>query len=334
MKKTLLLLALAALAGCESVVTVTPPAHTPRLSLLYTLSNQAQTAEYQRIEAFHDRNPFVSTSQAILVNKNLVGRTDATIELRDASGQLVEEFRPDTSRYTQQPTDYRYGSYIPVRGYVGVPGQAYRLRASAPGVEALEATLALPPLPAVEAVSFVQQPATASSSSFITPAKYGQLTFAIPDQAATTDYYVAYARALDANGRYWGYIFEDEGLRNTNGPDIKLNQFKLSSAGNINSIMPISDAGRQGQRLVYSAPVGIYYGGGYASNQPTPPPPAYLELTVSSVPASTYDFYQSVQRYREANDNPFAEPAPLRSNMQGGLGLFGGATDVVVRLKL
>ncbi len=334
MKPALLLLALAALAGCESVVTVTPPAHTPRLALTYTLSNQPQTADYQRIEAFHDRNPFASTSQAILVNKNLVGRTDATIELRDASGQIVEDFRPDTSRYTQRPTDYRYGSYIPVRGYVGVPGQAYQLRASAPGVEPVEATMTLPPLPAVEAASFVQQPATASSSNFITPAKYGQLTFAISDPAATTDYYVAYIRVLDAAGQYWGYAFEDESLRNTNGPSVKLNEFKLSSAGNINSMMPISDAGRQGQRLVYSAPVGVYYGRGYDSRNPTPPPPAYLELTVSSIPASTYDFYQSVQRYRDANDNPFAEPAPLRSNVQGGYGLFGGASDVVVRIKL
>jgi hypothetical protein len=41
-----------------------------------------------------------------------------------------------------------------------------------------------------------------------------------------------------------------------------------------------------------------------------------------------------LQRYRSANDNPFAEPAPLRSNVQGGFGLFGGASDVVVRIKL
>jgi len=334
MKPALLLLTLAALASCESVVTVTPPTFTPRLALDYTLSNQAPTAAYQEQSAFLSRNPFVSTSQAILVNKKFQGRTDATVELRDASGQVVEEFRPDTSRYAQKPTDYRYGIYIPVRGYVGVPGQAYQLRASAPGVEAVEATLTLPSLPTVEAVSFVQQPATASSSNFITPTKYGQLTFAIADQAATTDYYVAYIRALDAAGQYWGYAFEDEDLQNSNGPEVKLNQFKLSSAGNINGIMPISDAGRQGQRIVYSAPVGVYYGRGYDSRNPTPAPPAYLELTVSSVPASTYDFYQSVQRYREANDNPFAEPAPLRSNVQGGLGLFGGASDVVVRLPL
>ncbi|TDN40022.1 DUF4249 family protein [Hymenobacter sp. UV11] len=335
MKPALLLLALAALASCESVVTVTPPAHTPRLSLTYTLSNQPPTARYQ--QSFSDRGAFASTSQAILVNKNLEGRADATIEVRDASGQVVEEFRPDTSRYARLPTDYRYGAYIPVRNYVGVPGQAYLLRASAPGLEALEATMALPPLPALEAVSYVPQPVPAPGASGFTFDYYGLLSFAILDPAATTDYYIAYApRVLDAAGAFWGYAYQESDINNSNvpTPTINLNQFVLSYVGNVNSIIPISDAGRQGQRLVYSSPIYLYYGGGYASNRPTPPPPAYLELTVSSIPASTYDFYQSVQRYRTANDNPFAEPAPLRSNVQGGYGLFGGASDVVVRIKL
>jgi len=331
MKSALLLLALAALAGCESVVTVTPPAHTPRLSLSYTLSNQVPTADYQQY--FSVRSAFASTSQGILENKNLLGRTDAIIELRDAGGQVVEQFRPDTSRYSLKPTDYRYGTYIPVRGYAGVPGQAYQLRASAPGVEALEATLTLPPLPTVEAASYVALPPPANNNFISTP-YYGQLSFAIADPAATTDYYVAYARALDAAGQTWGFAAEDEGLRNQDGPEIKLNRFALSASGSTTSVMPVSDAGRNGQRLLYSNPVWLYYGRGYASNLPAPPPPAYLELTVSSVPASTYDFYQSVQRYRDANDNPFAEPAPLRSNVQGGYGLFGGASDVVVRIKL
>ena len=335
MKSVLLLLALAALAGCESVITVTPPAFTPRLALTYTLSNQPPTAAYQRQNAFGNRNPFTGNSQGILENKNLGGRADATIELRDASGQVVEEFRPDTSRYGRQPGDYyNYGSYLPVRGYAGVPGQAYLLRASAPGVAAVEATMTLPPLPAVEAASFAEQPVPATTGYFV-PTKYGQLTFAIPDPAATADYYVAYVRVLDAAGQYWGYVSREEGP-NQDGPEIKLNRFELSASisGNI-SIMPVSDAGRNGQRIVYSAPVGLYYGRSFASNQPnTTPPPAYLELTVSSIPASSYEFYQSVQRYRDANDNPFAEPAPLRSNVQGGYGLFGGSTDVTLRLKL
>lgn len=333
MKSSFLWLALAAtLAGCESVVTVTPPAHTPRLSLAYTLSTQPQSADYQ--ENYRDRNLFVSTSQAILVNKNLAGRTDAAIELRDASGQVVETFRPDTSRYAQKPTDYRYGAYLPVRGYAGVPGQVYTLRASASGVEAVQATLTLPALPAIEGASYLPQPVPTAGGSGFTYDYYGLLSFAIPDQAATTDYYVAYARVLDATGAAWGYVYQDDDLRTSNGPTIDLNQFRLSYSANVNSIMPISDAGRQGQRLLYSNAVGLKYARFSYPGGPVVPRPAYLEVTVSSIPASSYDFYQSLQRYRSANDNPFAEPAPLRSNVQGGYGLFGGASDRVVRIRL
>ncbi len=64
------------------------------------------------------------------------------------------------------------------------------------------------------------------------------------------------------------------------------------------------------------------------------PAPAYIEVIVSSIPVSTYDFYQSVQRYYDTDGNPFAEPAPLRSNVAPGYGLFGGATDVVLRIKI
>jgi hypothetical protein len=333
MKSSVLWLALAAtLAGCESVVTVTPPAHTPRLSLAYTLSTQPQSADYQ--ENYRDRNPFASTSQAILVNKNLAGRTDAAIELRDASGQVVETFRPDTSRYSQKTTDYRYGAYLPVRGYAGVPGQAYTLRASAPGVEAVQATLTMPALPTIEGASFVQQPVPAAGGSGFIYDYYGVLSFAIPDQSATTDYYVAYARVLDATGAPWGYAYQDDDIRNSDGPTIDLNQFRLSYIGNVNSIKPISDAGRNGQRLLYSNAVGLSYSRPYNPANPGRPRPGYLEVTVSAIPASSYDFYQSLQRYRSANDNPFAEPAPLRSNVEGGYGLFGGASDRVVRIKL
>jgi hypothetical protein len=50
--------------------------------------------------------------------------------------------------------------------------------------------------------------------------------------------------------------------------------------------------------------------------------------------ADTYEFYQSIQRFYDTEGNPFAEPAPLRSNIQGGYGLFGGATDATLRIKI
>ncbi|MBJ6144011.1 DUF4249 family protein [Hymenobacter sp. BT559] len=333
MKKVLFLGSLALLASCEAVVNVPTPAHTPQLSLLYTLSNQPITAEYNQY--FYNRNPYVSSSLGTLATTRLQGRLDATVELRDASGQVVEQFKPDTSAH--QPFDYRYGTYLPVRGYVGQPGQAYTLRASAPGLAPLEATLTLPAPATIDAASasFVTKPQVVAPGPYpFIYDYYGQLSFAILDAAATTDYYVAYARVFDAAGRPWGYVYQDNSGRNTEGPDIKLNRFDLSSTNDVYKILPVSDEGRNGQRLNFSHPVGLSYSGSYDPQRPNIPPPAFLEITVSSLPPATYDFYQSMQRYYDTNGNPFAEPAPLRSNLQGGYGLFGGATDTKFRIRL
>ncbi|WP_157887170.1 DUF4249 family protein [Hymenobacter sp. PAMC 26628] len=55
---------------------------------------------------------------------------------------------------------------------------------------------------------------------------------------------------------------------------------------------------------------------------------------MSGIPADTYNYYLSVQRYYDTENSIFAEPAPLRSNVPGGYGLFAGASDVVLRIPL
>ncbi len=329
MKKSLLFPLALALAGCETTVDVAPPPHTPRLALTYTLSNQAPgTADYRQF--FEGRALYVSTSQDVFNPTRLQGRADATVELRDAAGQVVEQFRP---RSRPGYPDSLRGYYAPTRGYVGRPGQGYTLRASAPGVAAVEATMTLPAPAAVEAGSYAPK-ATSGPGNGSNPA--GRLAFTVPDNAATTDYYLAYARVLDAAGRPWGQVQIDYSARNNNGPDIDfdLNRFKLSVANNRYDTFPFSDAGSNGQRLTSTSDVVLAYTGKYDPQHPTPPAPAFIEVIVSSISADAYDFYQSVQRYYDTEGNPFAEPAPLHSNVTPGYGLFGGATDVSFRIPL
>lgn len=324
MKTLLLRGALAAtlgLASCESVVPIDLPAYTPRLSVAYTLSNHAPPAGAQ--DFFDSRALYVSTSQSITNINRLAGRADATVELRDASGQVVEQFRP-RGRGGYGGTDSTQGFYVPVRGYVGQSGQRYTLRASAPGVDGVEASLTLPAAPTIEGGSY------ALSTMQPNYQYQGRLTFSIRDNAATTDYYMAYARVLDAAGQYWGQVSQDYAARNSLGPEIKLARLDLSRPGSPYQTLPISDAGRQGQRLSFSEDVSLSGFRGSSSGVE----PAFIEVIVSSIPAETYEFYQSIQRYYDTEGNPFAEPAPLRSNIQGGYGLFGGATDTKLRIRL
>ncbi|WP_161599599.1 DUF4249 family protein [Hymenobacter nivis] len=332
MKKSFLWLPLAAagaLAGCESVVNVEPPAHTPRLALTYTLTNGVTQAGNWN---FYDaRDLYVSTSQGVLVTKNLAGRADATVELRDDAGQVVEQFR--AKNRAPYGSDSLRGYYAPTRGYVGQPGQRYTLRASAPGVETVEAALALPAVPVLGAGSFVPNPPASFSPS---GNRFGRLSFAIADDAATANYYLAYARVLDANGQPWGRVFQDNSDRDDQvGPDVNLNRFDLSDPGTFYQTLPVSDAGRNGQRLVYSGKVRYYYSppSGFG-NYPNPPAPAFVEVLVSAIPVDTYNYYLSVLRYYDTEQSIFAEPAPLRSNVPGGYGLFAGASDTVLRIPL
>ena len=312
------------LTSCETIVDVPAPAHTPRLALSYTLSNQAATADYRAF--FGSRDLYVSTSQGVFETKDIKGRADAAVELRDAAGQVVEQFRARARPY-YNGTDSLRGYYVPTRGYVGQPGQRYTLRASAPGVEPVEATLTLPAPATVAAASYVAKTQSPNSNYY-----QGRLTFTVPDQAATTDYYLAYARVLDAQGQLWGRVNPDNSGRTTDGPNVSLNRFDLSDAYGYYRVFPLSDAGRNGQPLTASQEVSFYYSGAYGPQ--VAPLPAFIEVVVSTITPEAYSFYLSLQRYYDIDGNPFAEPAPLRSNVTGGYGLFGGAADVTFRIPL
>lgn len=331
---TLLLVSGLALAGCETIVDVDAPPHTPQLAMLYTLSNQAQTPGSQRY--FEARDMFVSSSQGVLDTRLLAGRGDATVELRNEAGQVVEQFRSKPRPgYTYGPNgalDSLYGYYVPVRGFAGEPGKTYTLRAYAPGLEAVEASLTLPARPVVESATYVARQAGQNNGSQYV----GRLNISVLDPAATTDYYVAYGRVLDQQGRFWGVMEIDYNSPNnsSDGPELNLERFQLSSPYGFYGQNPFADTNINGQRFSLSTDVVLYYQGIYDPRAPALPTPAFVEVVVSSITPDTFRFFQSLRRYYDTEGNIFAEPAPLFTNLQPGYGVFGGATDVTYRIPL
>jgi hypothetical protein len=47
-------------------------------------------------------------------------------------------------------------------------------------------------------------------------------------------------------------------------------------------------------------------------------------VTLYTIDLAYYDYLQSVEAARNANGNPFAQPATIKSNVQGGFGIFTG----------
>ena len=60
-----------------------------------------------------------------------------------------------------------------------------------------------------------------------------------------------------------------------------------------------------------------------------------LKLQVSNLSKELYDYERSLGKFYDADGNPFAEPAPVFSNVKNGLGCFAGynRTEISIKLK-
>jgi Domain of unknown function (DUF4249) len=326
--RSFLLLAVLALGGCETAADLPEPPHTPRVSLFYVLTPTLQDSSFS--ELFRQRQLYVSNSQRVFSTDRLNGRPDATVELRDAAGRVVERYRPIADNYgSRYGGDFGY--YRPVLGFRPRPGQAYSLRATVPGLEPAESTLTLPAAPTIESASYQVRTASTSGGGYST----GRLTVTVRDDPNAANYYLAFARVLDAQGQPVGYGTVEPD-RDSQANAASIDQFQLSSAQQqyrlgAYGIQPFADTNLNGPRLTLATDV--RYSAGCYSQGPCPQP-AFIEVTVSSITADTYNFYLSNRRYYDSDGNPFAEPAPLAGNVRNGYGLLGGAADATYRIPL
>jgi hypothetical protein len=328
--KKLVLLALvsSALASCETTVDLPEPPHTPRVSLSYVLTPTPQDSSFS--ELFGDRQLYISNSQRVFDTSQLTGRTDATVELRNAVGAVVERYRPVTTTVGNPQNGYPVGLgfYRPVLGFRPQVGQAYTLRATLPGLETAESTLTLPAPPVVVSGSYVARTAANPNSGQYT----GRLSVVLRDDPSQANYYLAFARLLDQQGQpgNWGAVQVDYNSQsNTAG---SIDQFQLSNPQQYYSVYPFADTNVNGQRITLASDVS-FYSYCYPPSSSCPQP-GYIEVYISSITPEAYNFYLSRRRYYDSDGNPFAEPAPLASNVRNGYGLFGGANDATYRIAL
>jgi len=318
-----LLLSATALAGCETTVNLPEPPHTPRVALRYTLTTAPQDSSFH--ELYVQRQLYISNSQRVFDTSELKGRPDATVELRDAAGSVVERYRPtliNNSGFSTLP-----GYYRPVLGFRPQVGQRYTLRASLPGLETAESTLTMPAPAVVESGSYLDR--TVSNPNSGSNVFQGRLSLVIQDDPSVANYYLAFARVLDQQGQPgpWSAVDVDYDSQSSS---VNIGQFQLSSPQQQYSIYPFADTDVNGQRIALTTDV-RFYSNCFQGNCPLP---GYIEVHVSSITPEAYNFYLSRRRYYDSDGNPFAEPAPLASNVRAGYGLFGGATDVSYRIKI
>ena len=315
-----------ALAGCETAVDLPEPPHKPRVALLYTLTTAPQDSSFSQL--FGQRQLYISNSQRVFATSELKGRADAIVELRDAGGTVVERYRPVTTGANPQYGNPGYqGYYRPVLGFQPRAGQRYTLRATLPGLETAESALTMPAPAVVESGTYTPRANPTGGSG-----RYqGRLNLVINDDPAMANYYLVFARVLDRQGQpgKWAPVDVDYDSQSNS---VSIGQFQLSSPQQQNSLYPFADTEVNGQRIALAADV-RFYSTCYQLNGGCPQP-GYLDVYVSSITKEAYDFYLSRRRYYDSDGNPFAEPAPLATNVRPGYGLFGGAADATFRIKI
>lgn len=92
-----------------------------------------------------------------------------------------------------------------------------------------------------------------------------------------------------------------------------------------NEFSVISDKGHDGERFKITLP-GLWKGG--------LPDSTFLKAYLLNTDKVYYDYQKSLENYSSGED-PFTEPAPLYSNITGGLGIFAAFTvdSLIFRLK-
>ncbi len=58
------------------------------------------------------------------------------------------------------------------------------------------------------------------------------------------------------------------------------------------------------------------------------------EVIVKAVDEAFYNYLLSVDEFKENEDNPFSEPIRVYSNVEDGLGIFGGISEKIVAIEL
>lgn len=296
---------LAAVTGCETVVDVDLPEAPPRLVVH---SVYAAGAPWRAT---------VTHTVGVLTDDDIELVPDAEVAVwRD--GQVVARLNA---------YDPESGTYRAASGEAPVPGAVYTLRAAAPGYDAVEATAAVPLPPAVE-VDVQTRPVAVDGYTV----RRHTITLRLDDPAGSDDAYALLfdrADSLDGQplslGGAWfssrdAAVLAEDGFEDFDDE----RTFEGDEA-------VFTDRVFDGRTYTLTATMDDF--AGYGADGPTGIT-SVLIVRLRRLSPDYYAYLRSRRAYDQNEDNPFAEPANLHSNVEGGYGLFAGFAETAVTVVL
>ncbi len=300
----LMISALLALAGCETVVDVEPPPHTPQLVAQSFFTQHGLWAVHVSSTV-----PFTSAEAPGLVE-------NATVEIWDGDRLLARPARVDS------------GTYVDF-GNAPAPGRPYTLRVAAPGFDSIEGAGMLPP-PVPARFKTTAVPPADSSRRLLT-----NVALTLDDPPEKANYYGLMVLQVR--------LQENRKTGNVKTLPPTLFTFESDNLALEENSIAFLDTEKSIYREAFFSD-GLFDGTKYQINfdvqYDAPRPDAEIVIhrvlfaVVLSASEDFYRYWTTSGRQAFSNENPFAEPLRVHSNLSGGFGIFAGYQFLAVPLNL
>lgn len=286
--------------GCETIIDVDLPEHEPTLVL-----NSYFGTDTTFIVSLHESKSILDASYDFKVVH------DATIQLY-AENQLIGTF---TESETESNNGFEFGNYVLY--HYPEAGINYSIIASKSGFRTVEAQDAIP----LEKINpSIEEFKDVSDGEYYGDRKY-QLTYSLNDPPGEDFYEVflyaempEYEYYHDADTSYFYLIGYRKNRIYYEEVGAELNEFED------NSVDPtlFSDKLFDGRKYTHTIEATIFVN---AINEDEK---IKLYLEVKHVSKAYFRYKKSFGLQLDSEGNPFAEPAPVYNNIEGGLGIFAG----------
>ena len=265
----------------------------------------------------------LSNSRGVIDPRPISRVTNATVNLYDGQGNLIEQLA--------HQGDGRY------RGGVALaPGSVVSVQASAGNFGSVSAQDMVPNTVAIEQWDTTSV-IVAGGGSFEFPAL--ELAFTVTDPPDQTNFYMLEGYIVQADSIIydWDPITGEPIIDTVPANVPQVYPVGFSSTDQI--LIANGDAEVGETRVYFTRAVlrdALFNGTRrtFTIRLDNTIRPGTLDLRWVSITNATYLYYRTLERFLYANDDPFAEPVQVYTNIEGGLGIWGGANVARVTIEL
>ena len=242
--------------------------------------------------------------------------TNATVTLSDGQREVMLTLKPGIPNSGIGSSYRANASELPI-----VAGKTYMLTVRVPDGREVTAACIVPESVALNQVTV--DSSTTTDFGLSRKEYYARMRWHDPAAGQTNFYRVT-------GNNEFTYTYKTQ--TSPNGP-IRDTTLRMWGDWYFNTGSTLTDLGRDGQEIISGrGRLAISYS--WINGQQNPSFPRQLNAHLMNVEENYYRYHDAVERQNQVGENPFAEPVPIPTNIQGGLGCFGAYNRSTLTLQL